>query len=103
MHEAVWANRFQYIEELKRMNADVTIAGPIAIVNGPQQLTSARVPARDLRAGAAMVLAALIAEGTTEITSVRTIERGYQDFVAKLQKVGAAITVGEDSEMLERE
>lgn len=98
MHEAVWENRFQYIEELKRMNADITIAGPIALINGPQHLTSAKVPARDLRGGAAMVLAALIADGTTEVTDVRLIERGYQGFVKKLQDLGAVVSVKTESQ-----
>ncbi len=98
MHEAVWENRFQYIEELKRMGAQITIAGPIAIVEGPQSLSGARVPARDLRAGAAMVLAGLMADGDTEVTEVRTIERGYEHFIEKMQGIGADIRVKSETE-----
>lgn len=98
MHEAVWDNRFQYIDELKRMGADISIAGHIALINGPQYLSSATVPARDLRAGAAMVLAALIADGTTEVTNVRLIERGYENFVAKMKGINASIVVKQDEE-----
>jgi len=91
MYENVWENRFQYVDDLKMMGADITIAGRAAILEGPFKLTGARVPARDLRAGAAMVLAGLAAEGLTEVTEVQVIERGYERIVEKLAALGADI------------
>lgn len=91
MFENVWENRFQYIDELKKMGADITVAGKVALVNGPAQMTGAHVRARDLRAGAAMVLAGLMSDGVTEISDVHVIDRGYEDFVGKLQRLGADI------------
>jgi UDP-N-acetylglucosamine 1-carboxyvinyltransferase len=92
MHENVWENRFQYIDELKRMNVDISIAGSVALVMGPQQMTSARVKALDLRAGAAMVIAATIVDGVSEIYDVHMIERGYENIVEKLRGIGVDIT-----------
>ncbi len=92
MNENVWENRFQFVDDLKMMGADITAAGHIAIVEGPVQLTGAKVTAHDLRAGAAMVLAGLVAEGTTEVCEVRIIERGYENLVGKLRALGADIT-----------
>ncbi len=92
MHENVWENRFQYIDELKRMNVDISIAGSVALVMGPQQMTSARVKALDLRAGAAMLIAATIVDGVSEIYDVHMIERGYENIVEKLRGIGVDIT-----------
>ncbi len=92
MTENVWDNRFQYIDDLKTMGADIMIAGRLALIEGGNPLTGAKVFARDLRAGAAMVLAGLVAEGTTEVNDVSKIERGYESFVKKLQDLGADIT-----------
>lgn len=91
MFETVWENRFQYIDELKKMGADIAVAGDVALVHGPVQLMGAYVRARDLRAGAAMVLAGLMAEGVTEIYDIHTIQRGYENFVEKLVALGAKI------------
>ena len=92
MLETVWENRFQYIDDLKTMGANITLAGNMAIVEGDSQLTGSKVIARDLRAGAAMVLAGLAADGVTEVTDVNKIERGYENFITKMQKLGADIT-----------
>ncbi len=89
--EGVWENRFQYVEELKLMGADIQIAGKYALINGPVQMSGGRVQARDLRAGAAMVLAGLVAEGETEILEAQYVERGYEDIINKLTALGADI------------
>lgn len=92
MNENVWDNRFQYIDDLKMMGADLMVTGRVAIVQGPVNITGAKVTARDLRAGAAMVIAGLAAEGFTEVCDIRIIERGYENFVNKLRLVGADIS-----------
>ena len=91
INEAVWENRFKYIDELKRMGADITVNGRIATVNGFGSLKAASVRACDLRGGAAMVIAALAAEGITSIEDVHLIERGYDNIVGKLIGLGAQI------------
>ncbi len=92
MTENVWDNRFQYIDDLKTMGADIMISGKLAIIEGNAKLTGAKVTARDLRAGAAMVLAGLAAEGVTEICEICKVERGYENFVNKMRNLGADIT-----------
>ncbi|MDD4462478.1 MAG: UDP-N-acetylglucosamine 1-carboxyvinyltransferase, partial [Eubacteriales bacterium] len=92
MTESVWDNRFQYIDDLKTMGAEILISGKMAIVEGGHQLTGAHVYARDLRAGAALVLAGLVAEGTTEVDEISKIERGYENFISKMRSLGADIT-----------
>jgi len=87
--EAVWDSRFQYISELRRMGADVKVEGRIAIVNGTNKLFGAKVKAIDLRAGAAMILAGLGAEGTTEIFELGIIDRGYENVEKKFIQLGA--------------
>lgn len=89
--EGVWDNRFKYLDELRRMGARVSVSDRIAIIQGIDTFTGARVAAVDLRAGAAMVIAALAAQGTTEITNIRFIERGYENIVEKLKQLGANI------------
>ncbi|MBQ8208591.1 MAG: UDP-N-acetylglucosamine 1-carboxyvinyltransferase [Clostridia bacterium] len=89
--EGVWENRFRYVEELQKMGADITVEGVSAKVNGVEQLKGAEVKAVDLRAGAAMIIAGLAAKGTTEITNIMSIERGYDDIVGKLKSLGADI------------
>ena len=90
--EGVWeGGRFKYIDELKRMGANVSVEGKMAVVEGVKKLSGAPVRATDLRAGAALVIAALSAEGTTEIEDIQYIERGYENMVSKLQAVGADI------------
>ncbi|MEG2174112.1 MAG: UDP-N-acetylglucosamine 1-carboxyvinyltransferase [Oscillospiraceae bacterium] len=90
--ESVWDGRFKYVDELKRMGASILVDGKMAVVEGVARLTGAPVKATDLRAGAALVIAALMAEGVTEIEDVGHIERGYVGFVEKLQSVGADIS-----------
>lgn len=90
--ETVYSSRFRYADELRRMGADITIEGNVAVVRGTQALSgSPDVEAPDLRAGAALVLAALAAEGTTTIVGLRHIDRGYEDLCGKLRGIGAEI------------
>ncbi len=90
--EGVWDSRFQYVDELKRMGARIKVEGRIAVIDGGSQLSGAPVKATDLRAGAAMVLAGLISKGRTEILNIKYIDRGYEDFVHKLNILGADIS-----------
>lgn len=89
--ESIWPQRFQYVDELRRMGAKIRANGGMAIIEGPVTLTGAQVNAIDLRAGAAVVLAGLAAEGRTEVSDVKYIDRGYENFVEKLQSLGADI------------
>ena len=89
--ESVWDNRFKYVEQLSRMGANIQVDGKVAIVSGVDTLKSAPVMANDLRAGAAMLIAGLVAEGTTEIENIELIDRGYEDVVQKLSGLGAQI------------
>ncbi len=91
INESVWDNRFRYIEELKRLGAKITVNGRIAVIEGVPELKGGPVKAVDLRAGAAMVIAGLVAKGTTSIEEIRHIQRGYEDIVGKLTKLGADI------------
>ncbi len=91
--EAVWDNRFRYVEELKRMGAAISVDGKVAVIEGVKELNGAPVKATDLRAGAAMVIAALSAVGTTHIEDIEHIERGYEDIVEKLTALGADIRI----------
>ncbi len=89
--ESIFENRFRYVDELTRMGANIKVEGNTAIVDGVEKYTGARISAPDLRAGAALVMAALAAEGTSLIESIHYIERGYEDFHLKLQSLGAQI------------
>ena len=91
VNEAVWDNRFRYVEELCRMGAEISVDGKLAVIEGIDQLKGAPVKATDLRAGAAMIVAALGASGTTEIEDIRHIERGYENVVEKFKGIGADI------------
>ena len=91
VNEAVWDNRFRYVEELRRMGAEISVDGKLAVIEGVEQLEGAPVKATDLRAGAAMIVAALGAKGTTQIEDIRHIERGYEDVVEKFAAIGADI------------
>ncbi len=90
--EGVWENRFRYSDELRRMGARIQVDGKVAVIEGVEKLTGAPVRASDLRAGAALVIAGLAAEGTTEIEEIGYIERGYEDIVEKLRGLGADIS-----------
>lgn len=89
--ETVFENRFMHVDELKRMGADIKIDGRSAIVQGVSELTSAPVKATDLRAGAALILAGLKADGVTEISDIYHIDRGYENIEEKFTKLGAKI------------
>lgn len=89
--EGIWPHRFQYVDELKRMGAQIKVDGNIAVIEGRVKLTGAPVSAIDLRAGAAVVIAGLAAEGKTEVRSIKYIDRGYEDFTGKLKALGADI------------
>ena len=91
VRETVFENRFMHVVELNRMGADISTQNREAVVPGGKQLRGARVRATDLRAGAAMVLAGLVANGTTEISEIYHIERGYENFVNKFKGLGADI------------
>ena len=90
--EGIYDNRFKYAQELQKMGADIHVEGKVCIITGVETLTGAPVMACDLRAGAAMVIAGLCAEGETVIEDVHYIERGYEDFVGKLKRLGADIS-----------
>ena len=87
----VWNSRFRYIDEFKRMGAQIQVDGNLAIIEGVERLTGAQLEACDLRAGAAMLIAALAAHGISEITNVQYIERGYEDVIGKLRSIGGSI------------
>jgi UDP-N-acetylglucosamine 1-carboxyvinyltransferase len=89
--EGVWDNRFRYVDELRRMGALIQVDGKVAVVEGVPQLTGAPVRAVDLRAGAAVLIAAMAAKGTTEIEDIEHIERGYEDIADKLTVLGANV------------
>ena len=89
--ESVWDNRFRYIEELRRMGVQAQVDGKVAVFQGIPQLTAAPIKATDLRAGVAMVIAALAARGTSEIEEIQHIERGYEDVDKKFAALGADI------------
>jgi UDP-N-acetylglucosamine 1-carboxyvinyltransferase len=94
--ETVFENRFMHAAELTKMGADIIIDGNSAVVNGVSHLQGASVTATDLRAGAAMIIAAQMAKGITEISGLHHIERGYEGFVDKLAHIGTAIKFKED-------
>ena len=89
--ETVYSSRFKHVDELRRMGADIMLDGRVAVIRGKRRLSGARVEATDLRAGAALVIAGLAAEGETVVEGVRHIDRGYEDLVAKLSGAGAKV------------
>ncbi len=89
--ETVFENRFMHVEEFKRMRANIKIDGRTAVVEGGEPLSGARVKASDLRAGAALIIAGLAAEGETEVTELHHLDRGYVDLAGKLHRLGADI------------
>ncbi len=89
--EGVWDNRFRYVDELRRMGANIQVDGKVAVFEGVETLQGAPIKATDLRAGAAMIIAALAAQGVTEIEEICHIERGYENIEEKLQALGADI------------
>nr|MCR5212377.1 UDP-N-acetylglucosamine 1-carboxyvinyltransferase [Lachnospiraceae bacterium] len=89
--ESIWENRFKYTGELARMGAEIRIESNIAIITGVQRYTGAVVSAPDLRAGAALVIAGLAADGITVVDDIHYIQRGYECFEEKLKTLGAKI------------
>lgn len=89
--EGVWDSRFRYVDQLTRMGADVQVDGKMAVITGVSELTSAPVKAVDLRAGAAMIIAGLMAKGVTEVEDIDHIDRGYENLAEKLRELGADI------------
>ena len=89
--ESIWENRHKHIDELKKMGANIKVEGRVAIIDGVKKLTGAVVKATDLRAGAAMVIAGLIADGQTQITNIEHIDRGYPHIEDKFRALGADI------------
>jgi len=89
--DTIYGARFKHIDELRRMNANIKVEGRSAVIHGPIQLQGGKVKASDLRAGAALVIAGLMAEGVTEVTGLEHIERGYSHMVEKLNGLGATV------------
>jgi UDP-N-acetylglucosamine 1-carboxyvinyltransferase len=89
--ETIFENRFKYVDELRKMGADIKVEGNSAVIRGVSDLTGATISTPDLRAGAALVIAGLVAEGTTVVEGVEFIERGYEQFEVKLRGLGARI------------
>ena len=96
VNETVFENRFMHVSQLNKMGASIETAGNKAVVRGNSRLRGNQVMATDLRAGAALVLAGLVAEGETEISEIYHIERGYEKFIEKFRKLGADISLKED-------
>lgn len=88
----IYSARFRHADELRRMGATLKIEGRSAVLEGPSTLMGAKVVASDLRAGAALVIAGLLAQGTTEVEGLEHIDRGYENLVQKLQNLGARVT-----------
>lgn len=100
--ESIFENRFKYVDELTRMGADIKVESNIAIISGVKRYTGARVNAPDLRAGAALVIAGLAAEGITVVDDIYYIQRGYEALEEKLTKIGAKIAKVEDEKELQK-
>jgi len=96
--DSVWSSRFRYTDEFKRMGAQIQVDGNLAIIEGVERLTGAQLEACDLRAGAAMLIAALAAHGISEITNVQYIERGYEDVIGKIRAIGGNVRAVEAPE-----
>jgi UDP-N-acetylglucosamine 1-carboxyvinyltransferase len=100
--ESIFENRFKYVDELSRMGANIKVEGNVAIIEGVTGFTGASITAPDLRAGAALVVAGLVADGFTTVDSIHFIERGYEDFDLKMASLGARmekIPVDDEREM----
>ena len=93
--ENIFENRYKFMSELKKMGAKITIEGKTAIIKGVRKLSGAKVSSTDLRGGAALVLAGLVAKGKTQVTNIEYILRGYEGLEKKLRKLGANITIKE--------
>ncbi|MGI6111484.1 MAG: UDP-N-acetylglucosamine 1-carboxyvinyltransferase [Bilifractor sp.] len=100
--ESIFENRFKYVDELSRMGASIKVEGNSAIIDGVESLTGARISAPDLRAGAALVIAGLAADGITVIDDIVYIQRGYEDFDIKLQELGGQIEKVSDEREIQK-
>ena len=100
--ESIFENRFKYVDELTRMGASVKVEGNTAIIDGAVGLTGARISAPDLRAGAALVIAGLAAEGMTVIDDIDYIHRGYEDFMDKLKSLGAEMEITSNEKEIQK-
>ncbi len=100
--ESIFESRFKYVDELTRMGASIKVEGSTAIIEGVERYTGATVSAPDLRAGAALVIAALTAEGYSTIEDIKYIERGYEDFEIKLRELGAKIEKVDDDKDIQK-
>ncbi|MCD8011449.1 MAG: UDP-N-acetylglucosamine 1-carboxyvinyltransferase, partial [Lachnospiraceae bacterium] len=95
--ESIFENRFKYVDELAKMGAFIKVEGNVAVVSGGTRLTGANLVAPDLRAGAALVLAGLAADGVSSVDDIQYILRGYENFDRKLRRLGAEIELVKDS------
>ncbi len=100
--ESIFENRYKYVDELTRMGANIKVEGNTAIIDGVERYTGAGISAPDLRAGAALVIAALAAEGFTTLEDIQYIQRGYEDFHLKLRSLGAQIEIVESERQLKK-
>ena len=100
--ESIFENRFKYVDELTKMGANIKVEGNTAIIDGVNRYTGAGITAPDLRAGAALVLAALAAEGFSTVDDIHFIERGYEDFPEKLQSLGGIIEKVDSEQALQK-
>lgn len=100
--ESIFENRFKYVDELSRMGADITVEGNTAVVKGIKKLTGAEVTTPDLRAGAALVIAGMAADGITIVDDIKYILRGYEDFDVKLRELGAKIELVNDDKAIKK-
>ena len=100
--ESIFENRFKYVDELARMGGNIKVEGNVAIIDGVERLTGASVSAPDLRAGAALVIAGLIAEGYTQIEDIYYIQRGYEAFDEKLRSLGARIETVDSEKQVQK-
>ena len=100
--ESIFENRFRYVDELTKMGANIKVEGNTAIIEGVKKYTGAHIDAPDLRAGAALVIAGLAAEGITVVDDILYIERGYEDFDVKLRGLGAQIEKAADEKEVQK-
>ena len=100
--ESIFENRFRYVDEIMKMGANIKVEGNTAIITGVEALSGAHITAPDLRAGAALVLAALAADGVSTIDDIRPIERGYEDFDMKIRQLGGVIEKVTDSKAVRK-
>ena len=102
MTESIFENRFKYVAELAKMGSNIKVEGETAIIEGVSGYTGADISAPDLRAGAALVIAGMAAEGVTTIDDINYIERGYEDFDVKLRSLGGIIEKAESERDLQK-